>query len=296
MTLEHDSVITLPDGRTVGYALFGAPSLSRTVFYFHGFPGSRLEVGFAHEAALRHGVSVIGLDRPGFGASSFSSQRKIVDWPNDVLQVADALGVKRFGVFGISGGVPYALACAHLIPERLEQVAIVSGLGSVEIPGALAAMNFFNRKMLKLAVAAPFLANNLVRRLARALHRHPEALIRWLITVSPPADKVLLRDSTVRKILRESFREALRGSGDGVAHELQLISRPWGFDPAEIQVPVHLWHGTADDYVPICMGEHHAKVIPHCDAHFVPGQGHFMVIPYAEEILTILSGKQGSGI
>lgn len=282
--------IKLSDGRFLGYAVFGDPSFREPIFYFHGFPGSRLEVGFAHAAALRAGVTLIGIDRPGFGISTHYPARRILDFPQDTLAVADVLKIETFSIFGISGGSPYALACAARIPRRLKRVGIISGLGSVEIPGALRAMNFFNRNMLTLAAKAPFAANLIVRRLTKALHRHPQAMVRWLMTVSPPADKAILRRPDVRALLGENFREALRGNASGIAHELALIARPWGFSVQDIAVPATVWHGTADDYVPLCMGEYHASMIPGCRAHFVPNQGHFMVISMIDEILADLVG------
>lgn len=281
--------ITLRNGRSVGYAVFGDSSFGEPIFYLHGFPGSRLEVGFADAAARKTGITLIGLDRPGFGVTSHYPRRALLDWPADMVEVADALNIGCFSILGISGGSPYALACAAAIPSRLKRVGIISGLGSVEIPGALREMNFFNRSMLTLAARAPAAAKVLVGRLARALHRHPRAMIRWLMTVSPPEDKKILRRPDVRSLLEKNFREGLRGDSAGITQELALIARPWGFDVRNISVPVILWHGQEDDYVPLCMGEYHAKTIPGCTAHFIPGQGHFMVISMIDEILAAVS-------
>ena len=60
---------------------------------------------------------MIGIDRPGFGMSTYVKSYRIVDWPADVIELANALGLKRFAVAGISSGSPYALACARFIPE-----------------------------------------------------------------------------------------------------------------------------------------------------------------------------------
>lgn len=59
----------------------------------------------------------VTLDRPGLGLSTFQPNRRIVDFPADVLAVADHLKVDKFHVVGISGGAPYALVCAKEIPE-----------------------------------------------------------------------------------------------------------------------------------------------------------------------------------
>src|SRR5581483_781680 len=105
------------------------------LFYFHGHPGSRLEGRFAHRIAAENGLRVIALDRPGYGHSDFQVGRALTDWPADVVEAADLLHVGRFRVVGASGGGPYALACARLLPERVIQAAVVSGVGPYRTPG-----------------------------------------------------------------------------------------------------------------------------------------------------------------
>lgn len=107
----------LPDGRTLGYAEFGCPN-GRPLMWFHGFPMSRLDGWAADRIARRRGIRVIAPDRPGFGLSTFQPSRRIVDWPADVKALADHIGIKRFAVLGLSGGGPYAVACAYALPKQ----------------------------------------------------------------------------------------------------------------------------------------------------------------------------------
>jgi len=101
-----DKTVRLPDGRSLGYAVCGDPE-GRPIFQFHGWPGSRLQARFLDEEATKAGIRVIGLDRPGIGLSDFQPGRQILDWPNDVVALADAMKIDRFAVLGISGGGPY---------------------------------------------------------------------------------------------------------------------------------------------------------------------------------------------
>src|SRR5271157_2358409 len=117
--------IKLKDGRKLGYTECGNPQ-GKPVFYFHGTPGSRIECNIFLEAANSIGARIIVADRPGFGLSDFQKGRRILDWPNDVAELADNLGIDRFAILGLSGGGPYAAACAFKIPERLKAVAMVS--------------------------------------------------------------------------------------------------------------------------------------------------------------------------
>jgi len=112
----NDKVIQLRDGRTLGYAEYGS-SEGKPLFYFHGHPGSRFEARFLAEQAAQVGVRLIGIDRPGMGLSSFKARRRLLDWPDDVVELADSLHLDRFAVVGFSGGGPYTLACAYKVPS-----------------------------------------------------------------------------------------------------------------------------------------------------------------------------------
>ena len=109
---------TTPDGRTLAYVEYGDPG-GVPVFYAHGGPGSRLEGILFHVAAAQHGFRFIATDRPGMGQSSFMSGRRLLDYPRDIADLADALGIDRFGVLGWSGGGAHTVVCGYAIPERL---------------------------------------------------------------------------------------------------------------------------------------------------------------------------------
>ncbi|MGI4944133.1 MAG: alpha/beta fold hydrolase, partial [Janthinobacterium lividum] len=84
------------------------------VLYFHGWPASRLEAGLIPDLSVR----LLALDRPGYGRSTPQPGRTLLDWPADVAAVADRLGLAKFHVVGLSGGGPYAAACALALPDR----------------------------------------------------------------------------------------------------------------------------------------------------------------------------------
>src|SRR5215831_6622757 len=136
---EHEnSTVILADGRRIGYAEWGDAD-GRPLLYFHGWPGSRLEGRLGAEAARASGVRLVALDRPGMGLSDRLPRRRLIDWPSDVAAVADALGLRRFAVLGISGGGPYAVACARMLADRLIGVGVVSSLAPMDAPGVTAA-------------------------------------------------------------------------------------------------------------------------------------------------------------
>ncbi|MCP4936236.1 MAG: alpha/beta hydrolase, partial [bacterium] len=128
--------IKLRNGRKLGYAEYGSPE-GTAVIYFHGFPSSRLDWQLFNDndMLVELNARIIAPDRPGYGLSDFTRHRKIADWSEDVVALADALKIERFAVLGISGGGPYAAACAFGIRERLVKVGIVCGMGPPNAPG-----------------------------------------------------------------------------------------------------------------------------------------------------------------
>ena len=142
------------DGRSLAYAEYGDPAGVPFVF-MHGVPSSRLAGTMLHEGACKRGVRVIAPDRPGYGCSDPQPKRAILDWPSDVTALGDALGLGQVGVIGFSAAVPYVLACAVTIPERLSHVAILSGFGPLREPGIMAGMNRESIALYRLALRSP---------------------------------------------------------------------------------------------------------------------------------------------
>ena len=285
---SHDKLLTLRDGRRLGYAEFGAPD-GRPVLYCHGFPASRLDARLGHEIAARSGIRLIAPDRPGYGLSDFQPGRRISDWPRDVAQLADALSLGSFGVMGISGGGPYAVACAAVLPDRVTILGIVCGLGRVDIREATAGMSPFGRFSFALARHAPGVSQLFSRTLAPVLRHSPQLILQLLASALPPPDAEVLSDPKVLALFADAFREGLRQGGRGVALDLNLYAQPWEIAVESLRVPCHLWHGEQDTTVPLAMGKRLAAAIPGCRAKFYPEEGHFSLpVRRMDEILAAL--------
>jgi pimeloyl-ACP methyl ester carboxylesterase len=148
--------IRLARGRLLAYDEYDAPD-GAPIFYFHGSPSSSLEWDLFgdEELANRLNIRVIVPDRPGLGRSEFQSDRRIGDWPADVVALANQLTLGRFAVLGYSGGGPYAAACALKIPERLTRVGIVSGTAPFDEPGLSDGIDSNSLRFMQLARTKP---------------------------------------------------------------------------------------------------------------------------------------------
>ena len=269
--------ITLSDGRRLSFAEFGDRQ-GRPVFYFHGFPGSRLEAKLADRISRESKVRFIGIDRPGYGRSSFKAVRTFIDWADDVAELADALGIERFSILGVSGGGPYAAACACKIPDRLDAVGIICGMGPVDVPDLISGMPWLYRQGLRLAGRLPQITATLYSFSAFFFRNYPERMLSILSGTVAGPDKIALKNEALIQVLSASFREAFRSNLRWPATDVILYSRPWGFPLEGINIPVHIWHGEKDRIVPAAMAHYLAKIIPNCRATFYLDEGHFSII------------------
>jgi pimeloyl-ACP methyl ester carboxylesterase len=287
---SENLTLRLGDGRTLGYAEYGAAG-GTPVLVFHGSPGARLQVRVAHAPALARGIRIIAPDRPGQGLSTARRGRAIADWPDDVRELADALGMTRFAVVGISGGGPYAAACAWRLPERVSRAAIISGVVPGAGPELATDLRRRSHGLLNLVLDAPWLMRAVMNLGAVPCRRLPRRIFQLVRALAPPEDQPILRRAEVAAALSASLREAFRNGGQGVADELLLLMRPWTVRLEEIQVSVRLWHGEADGIVPITMGRYLARSIPDCRAEFIPGGGHYVAFDRIEPVLDAMTSR-----
>jgi pimeloyl-ACP methyl ester carboxylesterase len=281
----------LPEGRCLGYAEYG-DARGMPVFYFHGFPGSRLEAGLAEQESVSLGIRLIAMDRPGYGLSNVKRNRTLLDWADDTVQLADFLGLRRFSIIGVSGGGPYAAACAFRIPDRLNMVAVVGGLGPVVPRCGRNRATGLTVNGLLLAGRFPIFARLALAAAALMYREHPELMLALISRRFPECDRQALQISQLHRLLCDSFREAFRRSLLWPAWDVVLYGRDWGFRLHDIRVPVRLWHGEQDVVVPPVMAHRLADEIPACRAVFDPEEGHFStIVKRLAEILAELSRR-----
>lgn len=274
---ESDQRIQLADGRAMAYLQLGDPA-GRPVLYCHGYPGSRLEARLAANAAGRLGLRLLAPDRPGFGASSFQKGRRLGDWAADVAELADRSMLERFDVVGVSGGGPYALACAAGFPERVTGLALVASLGPVTAGALPRDMALLNRSVLALAARCPATARLVVGILTHWFRREPDRYYARMLAGAPAADRRVLADAAYRRLLQESTAQALLQGGRGPAWDLTLLAGAWDFRLEDIRLPVRIWQGLADDIVPPAMARDLAARLPGSAVHFLPEEGHLSLI------------------
>jgi pimeloyl-ACP methyl ester carboxylesterase len=291
LSTEPCSTIRLRDG-TIAYLEVGNAH-GFPIFHFHGHGSSRLEVRLLAEEAAEFGIRLIGIDRPGVGRSDPKQGARLLDWPDDIEAVADDLEIEQFAIEGISGGGPYALACAYKIPHRLTACGLVSSVVPSELfrkaaPSWMSTMWLMaehSPKALRflLRLALPDSAPDV-----RAVERR----LLWISSWLAEPDRKLLRTSELRTALARAIVEGRRQGSRAQREEAVTELLPWGFQIEEATFEnIFLWHGERDRVIPVGPARSLAQALPHCRATYYPDEGHFSVlVNHAKDISDALRG------
>lgn len=286
-----DQQFKLPDGRRLGYDERGV-SKGKPLFYFHGSPSSRVESTLYVSDDLLHSLNVrlIAVDRPGMGLSDFQPNRRMLDWSQDVLALADHLNIERFSILAYSLGGPYALASAFTDHPRLMKVGIVSGAALFTIPELVVNVNEGTRRFLNLPREKPLASRFFLGMLSLMARIAPNRFVAQANSLLPAPDReIIFSDPEFQKDFIRMVREAMRQGTHGVHHESLLTIMDWGFRLQDIQKPILLWHGEVDQNIPVEMARYAATALPKCEAGFYPNEGHLSLFKKnASEIVDAL--------
>ena len=258
--MDDTTIIRLPDGRDLAACEWG-PTGGSALLVLHGTPGSRY-VRHPSGEYDRLGIRAVTYDRPGYGCSTRIQGRLNAATAEDVAAIADALNLERFGVFGVSGGGPHALAVAALLPDRVTRCASVVGIGPADAEG----LDFFA---------------GMTGQETQANRRAMADAEAYITAVEYPNVQQLVKDlpgsvdlpEPVRLMLRDGLAEGLAAGPGGMIDDYVMSFTAWGFDVADIRCPVTIM-AAEQDVVSQRHGSWLAGRIPDARYVVVPG-GHF---------------------
>jgi pimeloyl-ACP methyl ester carboxylesterase len=256
------------------------------VLAHYGSPNTRHLYGEWIADARSKGIRLICYDRPGYGGSTAYPGHTVASGAQDVRAIAEALGHDRIGIWGISGGGPYALGCAALLPDLAVAVAAVASVAPYGIEGFdyFAGMGELNVEDTKLFFADPRACRRDLRAAREELlEATPEQFAEMISSVLSPVDAAALTGDLARW-LTESQQDGLSASDQGWWDDTASHLTSWGFDLRDIRVPVKIWHGRHDRMVPVQHGEWLAATIPGAEADISDHDGHVTMIGRIGEI------------
>jgi pimeloyl-ACP methyl ester carboxylesterase len=264
------------DGRTVE-AIVAGPEDGTPLLMHHGTPGSANELWPSHlEQAAARGLRLIEYTRPGAAGSDRDAGRTVRSCAADAAAVADALGAERFLTVGGSGGGPHALACAALLPNRVLAAATIAGIAPADADGLdwLDGMGEENLEEFAAARSGPVELEAFISRWESELRTITGSQVLESLgeLVSPPDAAVLT--GAYADFAAAGIRHSLSSGIWGWFDDDLAILGDWGFDLREIEVPVSVWQGRQDRFVPPAHGDWLAAHVAGAKAHLLDDHGH----------------------
>ena len=273
-TGQYDRVLTLTDGRKLAFTDFGDP-LGYPIVFGHGMPGSRIEGRFFHDKAREHGFRILTSDRPGIGNSDFQPGRKLLDYPGDIEQLADSLGLARFCHIGWSSGGSRSLACCYRLADRVDLGVCLSGLTHfAEYPGSGGLVQATRWPGPQLVRLSPRLTRLSVALIAWLSRRHPGLYLKGAEEMASRHDRQLLRELLSDGEFQRDQLTCLNSGGRAITTDLLTELGNWGFSLRDVRTPVFIYQGEEDPFVPMDYARHLAKNLPVAELTPMPGLGH----------------------
>ncbi|MEP1215304.1 MAG: alpha/beta hydrolase [Marinobacter sp.] len=283
---DQERHLTLSDGRQLAYTDLGDPAGYPLVFG-HGMPGSRLEGHFFHGRAMSHGFRILTPDRPGIDKSAFRSRRTLLDYPDDIGQLMDALGLDRFCHIGWSSGSSRTLACGYALGSRMDLGICLSGythfaeyegahplLAATRWPGPMLARH---SKLLFRVVAG------IVTRLSR---HYPGLYLRQAKQLISDEDQYILSTCSSDGLFKQDQLACLNSGGRAIATDLLTELEDWQFRLKEVHIPIWIYQGGKDPFIPVDYANHLASHLRDADLTLMPDAGH--LYPLTETFQDIL--------
>ncbi len=272
------------DGRLLEVEVSGPPGGETVVFHL-GTPSAGFVYPGLAELGAARGARHIAYSRPGYRGSDRLAGRTVADCVADVEAITDELGVERFHTVGWSGGGPHALACAALLGERTIACATIAGVVPFDAAGIdfLEGMGAENHEEFGAAAQGEAaLATYLEGEREGILAADAEAIGDSLGQLLSPVDREAATGEFA-EYLTALFHGGLETAIWGWLDDDLAFVADWGFSLEDITVPVAVWQGSEDRFVPYAHGRWLAAHVPGAESRLLDGEGH----------LTILLGAYG---
>ncbi|KAI5798780.1 Alpha/Beta hydrolase protein [Pyronema domesticum] len=278
-------------GRTVSFSEVGDPQ-GFAVFVCVGMGLTRYVTAFYDELALTLGLRLITPDRPGVGESDpvDETEQAVLNWPDDVLYICQALKITKFSILAHSAGAIYALATAlrmpghirgkiHLLapwipPSQMESVVSTGDnkekAGS--IPTSQRILRALPTPILK-AANSSFISNPEPSEPSEPTPEQVEASL--MLAAIAAAQEKERQTSYDERLTSAIWSLSTRNANPAVDLLVCLErNRQVGFRYVDIVREVVIHHGVRDTRVPVENVKWLGKTMRRCEVRILPTEGH----------------------
>lgn len=222
--------------------------MAETPVYLHGLPGGAEELALA-------GVTMAVAPRAGGLEATAAQIRSMVPGPLHLV--------------GFSLGGAMALRLAPLLnPARIDLIAPGAPLHLGDFLPRMAGAPVFR------AARYPVLLRTLTAAQALGFRTLPDRALDMLFAGAAEGDRALLADPARRALLLAAIRGSLAARRAAYLAEVTDYVRRWKVRLPE-RVPLTIWQGEADTWVPPEMARALCASLPHARLNLLPGLGHY---------------------
>ena len=234
------------NGHALSYAEYGDKN-GYPLLIQHGLIASICDYDL-FEQLIEWGTHLICIARPGYGESSPYMMNNIAEWADIVSVLIDTLKLSQFDVLGMSSGAPYSYALGYKFPARVRNIFILSGIPALYDDNVLSVWPYAVNKNASLA------------------------------EMEKLAGELFFSNVSHDDLQRNDIKDSMMNNCFGIAQDLRLRCKDWGFRLSEVSETVYIQHSRSDNAVPIRVAEMTAHLLPNCrlaisetDVHFSKG-------------------------
>ncbi len=243
------------NGHCLSYADYGNPA-GFPILIQHGLIAS-IKDEHLFQRLADTGARLISPARPGYGESSPYEMKNVREWGEIVSGLADELGLSKFDVFGISSGAPYSYAIGHVLPNRVRNIFILSGIPAL-----------FDEKV-------------------QSFWPYPITRNATLAEMQKLARELFFSQVTEEDLKKDDVRESMMYDCFGIGLDLKIRGVDWGFQLSEVRSKVYMRHSKTDN---LAAAEITAKLLPSCRLEIRENDPHFSQEVLDDFILTAMAG------
>jgi pimeloyl-ACP methyl ester carboxylesterase len=258
-------------------------SNGQPIIFYHG-TGSHIQANLIHKPAIENGFRIIAPDRPGVGLSHFRKGWTALEYAYDMEELADILGITKFGAIGISGAGPTLMATAFTIPKRLNCVVdLACAMPVYSDPNFAENLGKADRFFAKIGTRLPLWIFSIpfsILGFMQTLMKSPSSFAKMFDSSLCQSDKDIFKLPEFQYLIMRDFQHLFKQGAKGPAYDAQIVYRSWGFDLSDITIHLEIFQGTADKFIPSIFSEYLTKTARDCSLNLIEGEGHFCHLAY----------------
>jgi pimeloyl-ACP methyl ester carboxylesterase len=285
--VASSTAIHIRDDQVIEIGEFGDPA-GEPYFFFPGFLGSYYQASLLHEHAKDLGMRIIGLNKPGTGASTFREYATMKDYGKDIALLADTLEIRQYGTIGLSLGCSMALGAVAATPDRITRTCIAGALPPMDNLHFSGDLDAWRHETLRRCGEKKKTMTTYIHTVSIMTRLFPRLMMPLLLVYYSRMNREELKRPKIQRMLQRDIADVFlsRECVKGLAQEMHLASH-WGFSLEEIRTPVLLMHGIDDDIAPLSAAKKMASALESCRCFFVAGD-HYAIIRTAQTALEML--------